>query len=203
MALTVAIERLSDGQADILQTFAQAIPTSVPSPDLISVSAFTLKDHTESVAAELNTGLVRLFHRFTCFDLPSRMVGNFRTDEVWLRNLDGNAANHIQPIPSDQIKESLENLCANWRDQYSSLKKDVDKLGAIAQFHSKFLIIHPFLDGNGRTARAILMQQCLDLFGQADMALMNKGAEYYKALKESDEGNFDYLVKVIEPIVNS
>jgi hypothetical protein len=46
------------------------------------------------------------------------------------------------------------------------------------------------MDGNGRVSRAIMMQQCLDLFGKADMTLMNKGAEYYAALEAADGGDF-------------
>ena len=35
---------------------------------------------------------------------------------------------------------------------------------------------------DGRVARAILMQQSLDLFGKAEMTLMNKGTDYHAAL---------------------
>ena len=30
------------------------------------------------------------------------------------------------------------------------------------------------------------MQQCLDLFNRADMTLMNKGSDYYTALKAAE-----------------
>ena len=44
-------------------------------------------------------------------------------------------------------------------------------------------MIHPFLDGNGRPGGAVFMQQCLDLFGRADMSLLDRGAGYYHALE--------------------
>jgi hypothetical protein len=45
------------------------------------------------------------------------------------------------------------------------------------------------------------MQQCLDLFGKADMSLMNKGADYYIALKAADGGDYGPLATLIKPII--
>ena len=80
------------------------------------------------------------------------------------------------------------------------LRSQSDKLEALAKFHAKFLLIHP-LYGSGRVARSILMQQCLDLFGKADMALMNKGAAYYAALQAADRDDFGPLIALITPVV--
>ena len=70
-------------------------------------------------------------------------------------------------------------------------------------WHARLLVIHPFFDGNGRTARAILMQQCLDLFGRADMSVMEKGARYYAALARADGGDLRDLAAIIRPIIES
>lgn len=97
----------------------------------------------------------------------------------------------------------LVSLCSRWREEFPNLRSKEAKLEAVARFHSEFLVIHPFTDGNGRVARAILMQQCLDLFGKADMTLMNKGAAYYEALKQGDLGRYGALVDLIGPVVES
>lgn len=94
-------------------------------------------------------------------------------------------------------------LCSRWRNEFLELRSKVAKLQALARFHADFLAIHPFTDGNGRVARAILMQQCLDLFGKADMTLLNKGAAYYDALKQADLGRYEALVDLIGPVVAS
>jgi hypothetical protein len=39
------------------------------------------------------------------------------------------------------------------------------------------------------------------LFGKADMTLMNKGTEYYAALKAADTSDYRPLVALIGPIV--
>lgn len=46
------------------------------------------------------------------------------------------------------------------------------------------------------------MQQCLDLFSQANMTLMHKGADYYAALKAADVENFELLKALINPVVH-
>ena len=176
---------------------------TVPTPDLISISSFTRNDHFVLVTANLLPELVLLFHRLTCFDLPTRTIGRLRTGEVWLGNAEGRRATHISPPPANEVEDRLTKLCEEWRNNFAGLRTHDQKLRQVAKFHREFLFLHPFFDGNGRTARAIIMQQCLDLFGKADMALMNKGAEYYAALVAADTGNFDLLVAVLEPIVGT
>lgn len=202
LALKAAIERLNTGQEYILKTLGQDEITTLPTPDLISVSSFTKNDSFHSLSAALNPEMILLFHRLACFDLPTRAVGRLRTDEVWLGNLDGTRATHIQPPPARNLLAGLITLCDEWRAGYPAIRSREQKLRVIAAFHSQLLLLHPFADGNGRAARAILMQQCLDLFGNADMTLMNKGADYYAALKSADSADYRPLMKLIAPIVS-
>lgn len=203
LALRGAVERLNMGQSHILKTLNADAIGAAPTPDLIAVSSFTKHDKLTPVTAALTPSIVLLFHRLTCFDLPTRAVGVLRSDVVWLSDRGGRQTSHLQPPPANEVESRLHQLCEEWRDQFLTLKKSERKLVAIAEFHQRLLALHPFLDGNGRVARAILMQQCLDLFGKADMTLMNKGADYYSALKEADGGDLRKLASLIEPIVAS
>lgn len=203
LALRAAVDRIGHGQKHIIKTM-QVLETpavSVATPDLISVSTFTKTDAFSALTATLTPELVLLFHRLTCFDYPSRVVGHLRSRKVWLGTSDGAQVTHVEPPEPDQVEEMLKALCDEWRTGFSALRSKTNKLEAIAKFHSKFLRIHPFLDGNGRVGRALLMQQCIDLFGKADMSLMNKGADYYAALKEADGGDNAPLMRLLEPIV--
>jgi fido (protein-threonine AMPylation protein) len=202
LALRASIERIKTDQSQILQTLALAMPSGVTTPDLISVSSFQKSDGFKPVSGELSPSLLLLFHRLTCFDLPTRAVGQLRTNQVWLANREGQRVAHIEPPSAAEVEDSLVDLCIQWNIEYSKLSAPPSKLTAIAKFHAKFLLIHPFLDGNGRVARAILMQQCLDLFGRADMSLMNKGADYYRALQMADKGEYESLVALIDPVVH-
>jgi Fic family protein len=201
LALRASIDRMRAGQSHIIKTLGLATPTSVSTPDLISVSSFVKSDGFPTVSANLTPELILLFHRLTCYDLPSRAVGRFRTRDVWLGNLEGSTAMHVQPPRPEKVESSLIELCGEWRQSFGALRNQSLKLEAIAGFHANFLVIHPFLDGNGRVGRALLMQQCLDLFGKADMSLMNKGGEYYAALKAADAKDYRLLVALISPVV--
>ncbi len=203
LALRASVERLGAGQTHILRTLGQTVPEAISTPDLISVSSFTRSDRFPSVTASLAPEMVLLFHRLTCFDLPARVIGRLRTREVWLGNREGRRATHVAPPPPGEVEGQLTTLCEEWRRSVPSLRTRGQKLEAIAEFHAKFLQLHPFLDGNGRVARTIMMQQCLDLFGNADMSLMNKGAEYYAALQAADTGDINLLVAVLKPIVSA
>lgn len=200
VALRASIDQLSAGQKVVLRTMMQFAP-SLPTPDLISVSSFTRNDNFTPTSADLDPAMVLLFHRLACFDLPTRAVGRLRTSEVWLGDMKGQRAEHVQPPPAGELEQKLNRLCQEWRADFPRLQNHDEKLKAVAKFHARFLVLHPFFDGNGRAARAILMQQCLDLFGIADMTLMNKGADYYAALKSADAENFDLLINLIRPIV--
>jgi len=201
LALRATIDRMNSGQEHIMKTLGMTQPSNVSSPDLIASSSFVKGDDLTPLSATLSSELVLLFHRLICFDLPSRAIGQFRSDEVWIGNLEGRMATHVQPPPAAEVKPLLEALTIEWTQGFNALRSKEAKLRKIAEFHARFLIIHPFLDGNGRVARALLMQQCLDLFGKADMALMNKGADYYTALQSADKGQYDLLEALIEPVI--
>jgi hypothetical protein len=201
LAMRALIERMSSDQTQILRTLNVAMPGGLATPDLISVSSFAKSDTFVSVSENMSPALILLFHRLTCFDLPSRMVGQLRNKEVWLADREGNRATHAQPPPPEDVGGRLVELCDAWNRGYEGLRTKAQKLEALARFHAQILLIHPFLDGNGRVARAILMQQCLDLFGRAEMSLMKKGADYYEALRSADRGDLAELALLIETIV--
>jgi Fic family protein len=72
-------------------------------------------------------------------------------------------------------------------------------LAALA--HHKLVNIHPFTDGNGRTARLflnlILMQQGCPLV----VILKNDRKKYYRALEMADRGKTDHIEKFIAQAV--
>lgn len=74
---------------------------------------------------------------------------------------------------------------------------DFDPIILAAEFHYKFIRIHPFDDGNGRTAR-ILMNFILMRFGYPPVIIKTGDKEnYFSALQQADAGIikpfFDYI----------
>jgi Fic family protein len=203
-ALQASIERLKAAQSGIQTGQSQIFRTlgfNITTPDLISVSAFEKGDDFQSISTQLSPALILLFHRLICFDLPTRAVGQLRTGQAALMDIEGRRTRHLQPPLAEQVAPLLTSLCSDWNAHYLQLSDPSMKLDAIAKFHADFLFLHPFLDGNGRVACAVLMQQCLDFFGRADMALMNKGGDYYAALRDADQGDRTALIALIRPVI--
>lgn len=196
MALQSAIYRLNVSQDEIKRTLDKSGTVSAPTPDLIGQSSFVKDDeYRHPVSTMLDPEVVLMIHRLTCYDFPSRTVGRLRSQSVLISN------SKLQPPAADDVAQLLVQLCDKWTKSYKDLKTKPQKLSAIAEFHRNFLAIHPFADGNGRVARAILAQQCIDLFGKADMTLLNKGGDYYEALVAADNGDYTKLANVISPVV--
>jgi Fic family protein len=57
------------------------------------------------------------------------------------------------------------------------------------ELHTQFVLIHPFLDGNGRLSRVILTQQVMDLFDGQVAINYPEGKEYYNALTVANTGD--------------
>lgn len=181
--------------------FASGAEHTVPTMRLVDplpmgelIEASSLPPITQQIGPEL----LLLVHRLVCFELPSRVVGTFRTEKVSL--MMPGAAPRTVTEPA-LIAEQIAALCADWETARAAASTTASKLAALAAFHQGFLLIHPFLDGNGRTARALLMQQCLDLFGHADMSRMDRGVSYREALLAADSGDLLPLSAIIAAIV--
>ncbi|MDP3444868.1 MAG: Fic family protein [Ignavibacteria bacterium] len=80
-----------------------------------------------------------------------------------------------------------------------SLKPDVNPVLLAAEFHYRFIRIHPFDDGNGRMAR-ILMNFILIHFGYPPLIIKTDDKlNYFSALQQADAGMiepfFEYITK--------
>lgn len=156
-------------------------------------------------SAALSTGILLAVHRLSCTDLPPRILGKLRTQTVWIGNPDADEKVEYQPPDWSQVSRLVGELFAGWNEKYPALTKvgDDGKLAAIAAFHHDLLSIHPFLDGNGRAARAITIQQCIDLFGRVEPDLIDRGADYYIAVKQAGAGNLEPLMTIIRRAIST
>lgn len=124
----------------------------------------------------------------------------FRRMQVWI-GVPGCAqenADFVPPQPNE-VPRRVNELLEWWRDEYMNVLYDDDsaKILAIAQFHERFLSIHPFIDGNGRLARVIASLQYRDLLNQ-QIAFdeIETKAEYYAALQSARKGGHQALVDI-------
>ena len=118
-------------------------------------------------------------HKLLMRGIDDQNAGKYRTGQVRV------AGASFMPPPAGRVKPMINELL-------QTLKQNPDELGPIelaAFFHHKLAHIHPFLDGNGRTAR-LLMNVILVRNGYPFAVLLKvDGPKYLRALSEADSGN--------------
>ncbi len=102
----------------------------------------------ESVTVD---GLLRVHERLLGVTRLRQHAGQIRTVQNWIGGSSFNPCSAaFVPPPPDHVEELLDDLCVFLND---------DSLPAVAQAaiaHAQFETIHPFVDGNGRTGRALI-----------------------------------------------
>lgn len=111
--------------------------------------------------------------------------------------------NHVQTVtgeifyfatPEETPAKMFDLL--NWYKEKSE-ENNRNPLLIAAEFHYKFIRIHPFDDGNGRTAR-ILMNFILMKFGFPPVIIKTEDkANYFAALQLADAGNIEAFITYI------
>ena len=112
------------------------------------------------------------------------VVGGYRCD---MRFIEG--ADFVPPTPV-MVVHDMKRLISF----YKKNKYNIHPIELASEFHLRFVIIHPFSDGNGRMAR-LLMNFILDRSGfpMIDISVKNR-EKYIKAL---DPGKSENLTKFI------
>lgn len=201
------MDRLLEGQDLAIRTLHNISTRAVVGSSSTTIPAggsLSAEPMVGKLSAQLNPELILAVHRFACADLPPRMIGRFRDVAVWLAEPETMPLETAPALPSPQeVPRLLSQLCDEWNEKFGDLEesKAEQKLEEVAKFHARLLQIHPFLDGNGRMARALLIQQCVDLFGRADPSVLEKGARYFAALQSADRDNYGPLSRLLRPII--
>tara|TARA_Y100000310_G_scaffold181241_1_gene181164 strand:+ start:20773 stop:22320 length:1548 start_codon:yes stop_codon:yes gene_type:complete len=98
-----------------------------------------------------------------------------------------------QYCPPEQVDSELDNLVA-WYEDHGSLGSHPLAVGA--WLHHRFAQIHPFQDGNGRLARALLAWHLVkERFLPIVIARDNRD-RYISALEQADDGDLSHLVSL-------
>lgn len=202
------VEEMAQGQRDMERTISGLIENAKPgiASELLAQTPnlFTGDSQAEPVSSNLSVGLVLAIHRLACTDMPAPMVGRLRSIDVWVGSPNTTMENAQFRHPSTkEVRGALEELLGKWNANYPELIAGTEtaKLEAVAKFHADFESIHPFVDGNGRAGRALLIQQCIDLLGQVDAGLLERGVAYQEAVRSAIEGDLEPLVEIIKKAV--
>ncbi|MBA4071992.1 MAG: hypothetical protein C0497_09190 [Gemmatimonas sp.] len=119
---------------------------------LANIDAMELAIHQASAAAACTIAdIVAIHARLMTAGPTAHVAGALRDEQNWIGGNDYNPCGaDFVPPPPKHVKPLLDDLCRAISD---------DTLPPVAQaalVHAQFEAIHPFLDGNGRTGRALI-----------------------------------------------
>lgn len=143
-------------------------------------------DFMKKYEGKLNETFLLKIHKLLTENIL-KSAGNYRNHEVIIQG-----SNHIPPKP-EKVSELMKKMFV-W---YNNNKNRFHPLEIAGLIHTKFVRIHPFTDGNGRTAR-IIMNFLLFKNNYPMFLIENtKRKQYYEALEESDAGNDKPFIELL------
>lgn len=143
-------------------------------------SNFTFSEH-----------LVKELHSLIIQDIDKNIAGRYRNVDVFITGTEHRPPTAIE-VPF-KMRELINWAKKNYKKMY------IVEFAAI--FHHKFVHIHPFQDGNGRTGR-LLMNIFLMRYG-FPLAIIQKNdrKKYYRVLEMADNENYKSLVLFVAQAV--
>ena len=136
---------------------------------------------------DISIDLILNIHKTIFKNIDETEAGKFRNHNVRIMG-----AVHLPP-DAGKIPRLMDELI-EWYYQHLNALSAPELAAAI---HYKTVHIHPFMDGNGRTAR-ILMNLVLMKNGFPPAVILNVDRKkYYRVLKEADMGKYDGFMDFI------
>ncbi len=138
---------------------------------------------------ELSEDLIKSYHYDLKIGVFEDKANGYPVGEY--KNRGNRVADIITTVPEEVSKQMQELL--SW---YNNLP--IKTLDAIAEFHFKYEMIHPFQDGNGRTGRIIMFKECLknNIFPFIIEDLRKD--EYYRCLNAAQKGDKTRLIEFLK-----
>lgn len=192
-----------ESKLDKLLKRTEAIEVNLRSqPSSLNVAVTTIES-VEMPTASFTAATVCWIQRLLTADmgLPEATRGRFRATQVWIGRAGSTllTADHVPPSPAE-VPSLLNELLAWWHERHGQLigaTKSEIAVG-LAELHHRFLCLHPFLDGNGRVARAITDQAARELLNQGiGEEFITDSETYYLALHAADQGDLNPLTQRI------
>jgi Uncharacterized conserved protein len=130
-------------------------------------------DEIVSKDSDISERVIKDLHYIILKSIDSKNAREYRTTNVLISGSIHRPVEHF--LVSEKMKDLIE-----W---YKDNKKKLHPIELAAEFHFRYVYIHPFIDGNGRSAR-LLMNLILMRNGYPISVIKNEDRdEYMKALE--------------------
>ena len=162
----------------------------------VTVGGKTLREHLEVInhrdairyveeiitnQEPLSEWQIKNLHRLVLKGIDDTYAGVYREEQVFI-----SGAKHVPPVAL-LIQDKMEDMV----DWYQNEGSNLNAIERGAVLHAVFVGIHPFIDGNGRTARILLNLELMkDGYPPVVIKVENRLA-YYEALDKAHTTN-DY-----------
>lgn len=179
--------------------------TKVVIEDGITIGGKPLKDHYEAIGhaeafdylhklvnrTEISERDILKLHKLFYYRIDQANAGHYRKQNVVVTGTD-----FIFPSPGE-----LKQKMAVFTGEIASMRTALHPIEFAAHLHNKLVTIHPFVDGNGRTARLLM-----------NLALLQQGypvtiippvlrSDYLTAVRNSNDGNHAPFVTLLSNMV--
>ncbi|MBM7645146.1 Fic family protein [Scopulibacillus daqui] len=185
------------------------LETKIVVEEGLTIGGKKLKEHFEAInhaeaigyveeivtnEEDLTQFIIKNIHRLILKNIDDDNAGRYRETNV------GISGSHHRPPEHPFIQEKMDELMSC----YHTNKTILHPVELASLFHFKFVYIHPFSDGNGRTAR-LLMNLILMQYGYPPAIIKAKDENrlrYYEALeKASIKGETDDFIQLVSDCV--
>ena len=172
----------------------KVIPSGVRAEDYNeAINGKECLDYMKNYKGDLNKQFIEKVNGILTKNTGVVYGGRIRFFDVQIQG-----STHVPPSHTE-VKKHLLNLF-KW---YNSNKHKLHPFELAALIHAKLTWIHPFEDGNGRTARTImnfiLIKKGFPMF----FIPFEKREEYYKSLDIADKGDYiKYISKILQLIID-
>jgi Fic family protein len=167
----------------------------------VTIGGHTLQEHLEAInhaaaygfvldlarrEAALDEAALLELHALITKDLVGT-PGAYRTGAVFISGSEHRPPHHSQ----------VAGLMRDWFGWLAAEGLAYPPITRAALAHEMLLAIHPFLDGNGRTARLVLNLQLMQAGYPVTLLLQGWRQTYIRALEQAHHGRYAPLVNVI------
>ncbi|NCN83224.1 MAG: Fic family protein [Candidatus Pacebacteria bacterium] len=135
--------------------------------------------------------LVRSLHQLVMKKTDEEFAGKYRTSNVFIGGADHTPPDSLQVSP----------LMKQFMSWFSREKKRIHPIELAALAHHELVYIHPFFDGNGRTARLVMNIILMRHGYPLAVILKNDRRRYYRSLDLADKGDLTPMVKFVNRAV--
>jgi Fic family protein len=139
------------------------------------------------ISAPITAFHIRQIHKLILTNIDNENAGNYRKTQVRI------AGAVMIPPEARQIT----NLLTEWSDWVAEAEGTIHPVALAAQAHHRLVAIHPFIDGNGRTARLVMNLLLMRRGYPPTVILRANRRQYYSVLAQADSGKPEALVNFV------